>query len=82
VVVERVRPQDSPPDAWDLELTTVTEPAVEETTATDAPQVWDSASPAPLSGEPADRPGGAGFADAAAIGQGAWSAEARPGQTL
>ncbi|MFK0117389.1 hypothetical protein [Streptomyces sp. NPDC090994] len=82
VVVERVRPQDSPPDAWDLELTTVSEPAVKGTAATDAPQTWDSASPAPLTGEPENRPGGAGFADAASIGPGAWRADAEPGQTL
>ncbi|MEU4653488.1 hypothetical protein AB0G32_06010 [Streptomyces sp. NPDC023723] len=82
VVVERVRPQDSPPDAWDLELTTVSEPGLKRTAATTAPDAWDSASPAPPAGEPANRPGGAGFTGAASLGQGAWRAGIEPGQTL
>ncbi|WP_121748030.1 hypothetical protein [Streptomyces sp. E2N166] len=82
VAVERSRPQDSPPGAWDLELTAVTEPRPERTGATTAPDAWDSASPAPLAGEPERRPGGSGFAHATAVGQGVWRDDIRPGQTL
>ncbi|MDT0609673.1 hypothetical protein [Streptomyces lancefieldiae] len=82
VTVERSRPQDSPPRPWDLELTTATEPHPRETGATTAPESWDSASPEPLTGEPEHRPGGSGFADATAVGQGAWRGDIRPGQTL
>ncbi|MFB7088822.1 hypothetical protein [Streptomyces sp. NPDC056296] len=82
VAVERSRPQDSPPRAWDLELTAVTEPRPERTGATTAPEAWDSASPAPLAGEPERRPGGSGFAHATPVGQGVWRDDIRPGQTL
>ncbi|MFJ8541648.1 hypothetical protein ACIRFH_06415 [Streptomyces sp. NPDC093586] len=82
VTVERARPQDSPPDPWDLELTTVAEPHPAHTGATRAPGTWDSASPAPLTGEPERRRGGSGFARATRIGQGAWRDDIRPGQTL
>ncbi|MFJ7767745.1 hypothetical protein ACIQ1J_04825 [Streptomyces sp. NPDC097107] len=82
VAVERSRPEDSPPGAWDLELTAVTEPRPERTGATTAPDAWDSASPAPLAGEPERRPGGGGFAHATPVGQGVWRDGIRPGQTL
>ncbi|MFD8201297.1 hypothetical protein [Streptomyces sp. NPDC059701] len=82
VTVERSRPQDSPPDPWDLELTVVSEPPPARTGATRAPEAWDSASPGPLTGEPAHRRGGGGFAEATTVGQGAWSDDIRPGQTL
>ncbi|MFG3549138.1 hypothetical protein [Streptomyces sp. NPDC047725] len=82
VTVERARPQDSPPDAWDLELTAVTEPPPARTGATRAPEAWDSASPEPLTGEPERRAGGSGFARAVPVGQGAWHDDIRPGQTL
>lgn len=82
VTVERTRPQDSPRQAWDLELTTATEPPPKQTGATTAPEAWDSASPEPLTGEPGRRPGGSGFAHATPIGQGAWRDDIRPGQTL
>ncbi|WP_320775503.1 hypothetical protein [Streptomyces sp. CRN 30] len=82
VVVERTRPQDSQPDDWDLELTTVTEPALKETGTTRAPDAGDSATPEPLTDEPERRPAGAGFTDAAVLGQGAWRTDVRPGQTL
>ncbi len=82
VAVERSRPQDSPPGAWDLELTAVTEPRPERTGATTAPEAWDSASPQPLTGEPQRRPGGGGFAHATPVGQGVWRDDIRPGQTL
>ncbi|MEU3662550.1 hypothetical protein AB0E77_22840 [Streptomyces sp. NPDC032940] len=82
VTVERARPKDSPPDPWDLELTAVTEPRPERTGATQAPEAWNSASPAPLTGEPARLRGGSGFAEATAAGPGAWRDDIRPGQTL
>ncbi|MFE1024712.1 hypothetical protein ACFW5I_09120 [Streptomyces sp. NPDC058818] len=82
VTVERSRPQDSPPGAWDLELTAVSEPRPERAGATTAPDAWDSASPAPLTGAPERRPGGSGFAHATPVGQGVWRDGIRPGQTL
>ncbi|MCW8117029.1 MULTISPECIES: hypothetical protein [Streptomyces violaceoruber group] len=82
VGVERTRPQDSPPDDWDLELTVATEPRPRETGATKAPEAWDSASPEPLAGEPERRPGGNGFAHATLVGQGVWRDDIRPGETL
>ncbi|OKJ71959.1 hypothetical protein AMK31_33955 [Streptomyces sp. TSRI0107] len=86
VVVERVRPggatAGSAPEPWELELTVVTEPQPARPGATDAPRAWDSASPVPPADEPERRPGGAGFDTAATVGQGGWSAEIEPGQTL
>ncbi|MFJ8805332.1 hypothetical protein [Streptomyces sp. NPDC102490] len=82
VGVERTRPQDSPPDDWDLELTAATEPRPRQTGATKAPETWDSASPEPLPGEPEHRPGGNGFAHATLVGQGVWRDDIRPGETL
>ncbi|MET9355129.1 hypothetical protein ABZY14_19415 [Streptomyces sp. NPDC006617] len=82
VGVERTRPQDSPPDDWDLELTVATEPRPRETGATKAPETWDSASPEPLAGEPERRSGGNGFAHATLVGQGVWRDDIRPGETL
>lgn len=82
VAVERIRPEDSPPDAWDLELTTATEPRPRRAGPTEAPGTWDSASPEPLAGAPERRAGGSGFARAAAVGQGVWQSDIGPGQTL
>lgn len=82
VGVERTRPQDSPPDDWDLEITTATEPRPRQGGATKAPETWDSASPEPLPGEPERRPGGNGFAHATPVGQGVWRDDIRPGETL
>ncbi len=82
VVVERVGTAGASSGAWDLELTAATEPALEATGATQAPEVWDSASPAPAVGEAEPRPGGSGFTRAAPVGQGVWSAGIAPGQTL
>ncbi|MFE1011296.1 hypothetical protein ACFW4M_08365 [Streptomyces sp. NPDC058794] len=82
VTVERTRPEDSPPGAWDLELTSVTEPRPEQTGETTAPESWDSASPEPPTGAPERRPGGSGFAHATPVGQGTWRDDIRPGQTL
>lgn len=82
VGVQRTRPQDSPPDDWDLELTAATEPRPRQTGPTKAPETWDSASPEPLAGEPERRPGGSGFAHATRVGQGVWRDDIRPGETL
>lgn len=82
VVVERVGTGGAGPGDWDLELTTATEPALKASGATKAPEVWDSASPAPVTGEATERAGGAGFARAAPIGPGVWHTGIAPGQTL
>ncbi|MET8247435.1 hypothetical protein ABZV31_25245 [Streptomyces sp. NPDC005202] len=82
VVVERVDATGSSPDTWPLELAVVSEPPLKRTTATKAPESWDSASPAPVTGETVERVGGTGFARASAVGQGVWRDRLRPGQTL
>ncbi|MFG3247845.1 hypothetical protein [Streptomyces sp. NPDC048187] len=82
VGVERTRPQDSPPDDWDLELGVASEPRPRRAGATEAPGSWDSASPEPPADEPERRPGGNGFAHATLVGQGAWRDDIRPGETL
>ncbi|MHC3470267.1 hypothetical protein ACYF6T_16300 [Streptomyces sp. 7R007] len=82
VVVERVGTADSPPGAWDLELTATTEAPLRKAGATNAPESWNSASPAPLTGEARRRQGGSGFSRAVSVGQGVWRADLRPGQTL
>ncbi len=84
VTVERADPdgRNSSPDAWETEITTVTEPAPGTNGATSAPEAWNSASPSPVTGEPRTRAGGAGFALATAIGEGVWRDAIRPGQTL
>ncbi|SDE71268.1 hypothetical protein SAMN05216260_103228 [Streptomyces griseoaurantiacus] len=71
----------SSPDDWDLELDYVTEPAARGT-GESAPGIWNSAAPAPVSGDPVRRSGGAGFAEARALDQGVWKDAVRPGQTL
>ncbi|MFH0517411.1 hypothetical protein ACHBTE_09555 [Streptomyces sp. M41] len=82
VIVERVGPSAAAPDAWDLELFTASEPPLEQAGATSGPAPWNSASPAPLAGDGVRRTGGAGFASAASVGQGVWSAAIEPGRTL
>ncbi|MFC9888349.1 hypothetical protein ACFW3A_12935 [Streptomyces pilosus] len=84
LTVERADPdgRNSSPDAWETELTTVSEPAPGTTGATSAPEDWNSAPPTPATGEPERRAGGAGFAVATAVGEGAWRDDIRPGQTL
>ncbi|MEU8990923.1 hypothetical protein AB0C98_31735 [Streptomyces sp. NPDC048558] len=81
VVVERVGTASSAADPWDLELFTASEPSLEESGATSAPEAWDSASPAPLTGEGVRREGGSGFAAAASVGEGVWSADIESGRT-
>ena len=70
------------PEPWELELTVATEPPPAQDGTTRAPETWDSATPAPPTDEPERRPGGAGFGTAAALGQGVWTADIEPGQTL
>lgn len=82
VLVERISATGSSPDTWPLELSVVSEPPLGRAAATKPSTTWDSASPRPVTGEPADRPGGTGFADATPVGQGVWRDRIRPGGTL
>lgn len=82
VVVERVDASGSSSDTWGLELTAVSEPPPARAGTTEAPQVWDSASPEAVTGEARRRAGGTGFAGAVAVGQGVWQDDVRPGGTL
>ncbi|MFI5677137.1 hypothetical protein [Streptomyces cellulosae] len=82
VLVERVHRAGSSSDDWGLELATVSEPGLKEAGATSAPEVWNSASPAPVTGEAVSRAGGSGFAGAPSVGQGVWHDGIVPGQTL
>ncbi|MFE9608177.1 hypothetical protein [Streptomyces sp. NPDC006012] len=87
VLVERLESPDtsgsgSGSGAWDLELAPVAEPGLTRSGSTSAPEVWDSASPEPVTGEPRRRTGGAGFATARALEPGVWQTDLRPGQTL
>ncbi|CAL9504891.1 hypothetical protein SUDANB126_03516 [Streptomyces sp. enrichment culture] len=84
VAVERVDPDGAgaSPGPWETELTAVSEPPLERAGATSAPEEWNSAPPRPVAGEPERRAGGAGFARATPVGEGAWRDDIRPGQTL
>ncbi|MFF0201081.1 hypothetical protein [Streptomyces sp. NPDC005017] len=84
VVVEAVKSDDEvfAPEEWELELVTVSEPKLERSGATEAPDSWNSAPPSGLTGDPGPRTGGAGFTQATRLGQGVWEDEVRPGQTL
>ncbi|WP_171113778.1 MULTISPECIES: hypothetical protein [Streptomyces] len=82
VVVERAGTTDSAPAAWDLELAVVEEPGLTRADATKAPEAWDSATPVPPTDEPELRRGGAGFTSATSVGQGVWTDDIAPGQTL
>ncbi|MCC5477171.1 hypothetical protein [Streptomyces barringtoniae] len=85
VVVRRLDAQGSgtaaPSQRWDLEIAPATEPRTARAGSTAAPQAWDSATPEPLTGEPRDRSGGAGFASASPLGQGVWRTSLVPGET-
>ncbi|WP_411761703.1 hypothetical protein [Streptomyces tunisiensis] len=84
VTVERASPdaRGASPDSWELELHTVSEPGTKTPDGTAAPGAWDSATPAPVQGTAQRRSGGAGFAQAAPLGEGVWRDDIRPGQTL
>ncbi|MFF7883354.1 hypothetical protein ACH40F_44835 [Streptomyces sp. NPDC020794] len=72
----------SSPDAWDLELSYVSEPRLKKAGSTSAPETWNSASPEALQGDARPRRGGAGFTTAGALAQGVWKDGISPGQTL
>ncbi|MFF4967060.1 hypothetical protein [Streptomyces sp. NPDC001037] len=72
----------SPAPAWDLEIAPVTEPGLAAAGPTTAPRNRDPASPEPLTGDPRDRTGGAGFTSARPLGQGVWRTGIAPGGTL
>ncbi|MEV0689205.1 hypothetical protein [Streptomyces sp. NPDC050388] len=84
VTVERADPdgKGASPDAWELELTIASEPRLERTEGTTAPEEWNSASPQPVTGEARRRAGGVGFAEATPLGEGVWRDDIRPGRTL
>ncbi len=84
VTVERASPdaRGASPDPWELELRTVSEPGTKTPDGTAAPGAWDSATQAPVQGTAQRRSGGAGFAQAARLGEGVWRDDIRPGQTL
>lgn len=82
VVVERVGTTTADDVAWDLELATFSEPPLEEAVPSSAPEAWNSAPPAPLTGEPVLRDGGTGFASAVSAGQGVWRSDLTPGRTV
>lgn len=83
VVVERTgSPGVGDSGDWDLELRLSTEPRLKKAGTPSAPEVWDSASPDPLSGEATACRGGAGFTTATALRQGIWTDGISPGQTL
>ncbi len=84
VTVERAAPdaRGASPDPWELEIRTVSEPGTKTPAGTAAPEAWDSATPSPVQGTARRRPGGAGFAQAAPLGEGVWRDGIRPGQTL
>ncbi|PZG87546.1 hypothetical protein C1I97_32645 [Streptomyces sp. NTH33] len=82
VLIERVGADGSSTDTWPLELAAFSEPPLEHTGATAAPESWNSASPEPVTGQAVERAGGAGFAGASAIGPGVWRTRIRPGETL
>ncbi|MGW1033661.1 hypothetical protein ACWD4Z_15870 [Streptomyces antibioticus] len=69
-------------DTWDLEIAPVSEPPVAKGTSTNVPGTWNSATPAPPTGEAEPVRGGAGFTEAAAVQEGVWDDEIVPGQTL
>lgn len=82
VLVERVDASGSSPDTWGLELTAVSEPALNRAGTTSVPQDWNSASPEAVTGQARRRAGGSGFAGAVAVGQGVWEDDVEPGGTL
>jgi hypothetical protein len=81
VLVERLDTGGSAGAGWDLEIAPAIEPRLAEPGPGTAPGAWDSATPAPLAGEPRDRSGGSGFAAARPLGQGVWRTMLVPGRT-
>ncbi|MEU0524830.1 hypothetical protein [Streptomyces niveus] len=82
VIVERESKPTSSQDAWDLELRFLTEPRLKAGGSTKAPEAGSSTSPGPPSAASGARAGGAGFSAATILGDGEWTAEIRPGESL
>ncbi|MEU0677894.1 hypothetical protein ABZ330_34435 [Streptomyces sp. NPDC006172] len=82
VVVERTDGRGTPDLPWDLELAPVSEPPLGGPGPTGVPEAWNSATPAPVTGEAVRRAGGAGFTRATAVEQGVWRDDITPGETL
>ncbi|QHY96820.1 hypothetical protein SSPS47_17070 [Streptomyces sp. S4.7] len=82
VIVERESKATSSQEPWDLELRFLSEPPVKAGGSTEAPEDWSSASPGPPSGASEPRAGGAGFSAATSLGDGEWTAEIDPGESL
>ncbi|CAM5600334.1 putative protein OS=Streptomyces alboniger OX=132473 GN=CP975_17760 PE=4 SV=1 [Streptomyces alboniger] len=82
VLVERASAPESSREDWDLELRVASEPALRATGATAPPRSWNSATPAPPSGERKRRAGGTSFTTARALENGVWGDSVTPGETL
>ncbi|MER5977824.1 hypothetical protein ABT142_15035 [Streptomyces sp. NPDC001857] len=82
VVVERTDGRGTSDLPWELELAPVSEPSLGRPVPTAVPEVWNSATPAPVTGEAVRRAGGTGFTRATAVEQGVWRDDIRPGETL
>lgn len=82
VLVERMSGNGSSSDDWELELQYVSEPALEKSAPTTAPQTWNSASPEALDGSARTRDGGTSFNAARSLEQGVWKDGIQAGQTL
>lgn len=82
VLVEREHKPTSSPDDWELEVRHLSEPLLKKAGPTGLPEAWPSGTPAPPTGGPKQRQGGAGVHDAASLTQGEWRSDIRPGQTL
>ncbi|MFF9687956.1 hypothetical protein [Streptomyces sp. NPDC014623] len=82
VLVERESKATSSPGAWDLELRFENEPALKDrdSSPTEAPEDWPSASPVPPAGKQ-KRTGGSSFYDATGLETGEWVDDIAPGQT-
>ncbi len=84
VLVERASAPESSQGAWDLELRVASEPALRSagSVPTEPPRSWNSATPAPPTGERKRREGGTSFHGARALGRGVWGSSIEPGETL
>ncbi|MEU5167111.1 hypothetical protein [Streptomyces mutomycini] len=67
---------------WPIELTYMAEPGLKPGAAEpQAPTTWSSKAPSPGEGSPQKVSGGTGFNDAAAVDDGAWRDDIRPGES-
>ncbi|WP_258036569.1 hypothetical protein [Streptomyces sp. SM10] len=67
---------------WPIELTYMAEPGLKPGAAEpEAPTGWSSKAPSPGGGTPQKVEGGTGFNDAAAVDDGAWRDDIRPGES-